>query len=260
MLIMLALLVPAANGALAQEKAEPDTKASTKPAVVSTVKNEPQKIVHEGIEVEFSITPMEPNKDDPTELMEGADAVARFKIRDARNGTPITNLRPSAWMDLRAVGKLTGSKDCKQKIQAFLQASLSTRPEIDLNTYYILTLNKEGNISVIDPLMGHGTSKLFTIVFMKAAGEDWVLTSDNRKIFVSMPAINQVAVVHTSIWRVIANLDAGRKPARMALQPDEKYMWVGNDATDSATSGVTVIDVAENRVAGSIRTRRAITK
>ncbi|HEY7914885.1 MAG TPA: YncE family protein [Blastocatellia bacterium] len=253
--IIFALLIPMASRARAQEKSgEADAKVSTKPAVVSKVKNEPQKLVHEGIEVEFSITPVEPNKDDPAELMEGTDAVARFKIRDARNGAPVTNLRPAAWMDLRAVGKLTESKDCKQKIQSFLQASLSSRPEIDLNTYYILTLNKEGNISVIDPLMGYGTSKLFTVVFMKAAGEDWVLTSNNRKIFVSMPAINQVAVVDTSIWRVITNVEAGQKPARIAMQPDEKYLWVGNDATDVGASGVTVIDVAENRVAGKVLT------
>jgi hypothetical protein len=53
------------------------------------------------------------------------------------------------------------------------------RPDVDLNTYYVLALNQEANISVIDPLLGFGTSKLLTLVILKSPGEDWELTSDS---------------------------------------------------------------------------------
>ena len=40
----------------------------------------------------------------------------------------------------------------------------------------------------------------------------------------------------------IASDDAGMAPARVALQPDGRYLWVGNDASEPTASGVTVID------------------
>jgi YVTN family beta-propeller protein len=63
-----------------------------------------------------------------------------------------------------------------------------------------------------------------------------------------MPRANQVAVVDTTTWKVIANIDTGASPARLALQPDEKYVWVANQ------TGVTVIDVAALEVAKEIAT------
>src|SRR6185369_12463724 len=45
-----------------------------------------------------------------------------------------------------------------------------------------------------------------------------------------------------------ANIDTGVKPARVALQPDEKYLWVAND------NGVTVIDTTTLRTAKQIAT------
>ena len=237
----------AKNAAVVEVK--PDAKSATN----SPSGRAPQKMVHEGIEVEFTIDPVADKDAKPGDLMEGQDAVVNFKITESRNGTPLANLHPSAWMDLRAPGKLTATKDCRQKIQSFLQAALSSRPEIDLNTYYILALNQEANISVIDPLMGYGSSKLFTLVFLKSPGEDWVLSRDKKRLFVTMPLANQVAVIDTSIWRVAANIDVGARPSRIAFQQDEKYLWVGSDAA-SSESGVTVIDAAELKVAARIKT------
>jgi len=214
----------------------------------------PQKIVQQGIATEFTIEPGSSRARKDTDLLEGEDYVVRFKISDNRTGAPLTGLKPSAWMDLRDPGKLTGGKDCRQKIQAFLQASLSSRPDIDLNTYYILALNEDANISVIDPLLGYGTSKLLTMVLLKKPGEDWVLSRDKRQLWVTMPLANQVAVVDTNTWKVISNVDVGKKPARILFQQDQKYVWVCNDAEDGNESGVTIIDPAAPRVVAKIKT------
>ncbi|HEU4871099.1 MAG TPA: cytochrome D1 domain-containing protein, partial [Pyrinomonadaceae bacterium] len=114
--------------------------------------------------------------------------------------------------------------------------------------YYLLALNNESNISVIDPLLGFGSSKLLTLVMLKSPGEDWVQKTSDEKVFVSMPLVNQVAVVDTSTWKVVANIDTGMKPSRVRLQPDQKYLWVGNDA------GVTVIDTTTLKVVGQVAT------
>jgi YVTN family beta-propeller protein len=225
------------------------TKASAPAAVVAS--NAPQKFTHEGVEIEFSIEPV--TKSDG--LLEGKDALVRFAIRDTATKQPVTNLRPAAWIDARKPGSLsTDAKACREKVQAFLQSQLTQRPDIDLNSYVILALNEEANISVIDPLLGFGTTKLRTLVFLKSPGEDWVMDAERKRLYVSMPLVNQVAVVDTATWKVISNIDTGARPVRLRLQRDEKYLWVANDGLADAPSGVTVIDTATGKVAANINT------
>jgi len=220
----------------------------------ASAKRGPQKIVQEGVAVELTIDPASSGAMKSSDLLEGEDYLVQFKITDNRTGSPLTGLHPTGWMDLRDAGKLTGGKDCRQKIQAFLQASLSSRPDIDLNTYYILALNEDANISVIDPLLGYGSSKLLTMVLLKKPGEDWVLCKDKRRLFITMPLANQVAVVDTNTWKVVTNVDVGTRPARILFQQDQKYIWVGDDSTDNGQGGVTVIDPAVPRVVAFIQT------
>src|SRR5262249_43236635 len=109
-------------------------------------------------------------------------------------------------------------------------------------------LNDEANISVIDPLSGFGGSKLYTLIPLKSPGEDWVMTEDNKKLYVSMPQSNQVAVVDVPTWNVIANIDAGVKPTRVVLQHDQRYLWVG------ASDSVAVIDTVTRKLVAQIKT------
>jgi YVTN family beta-propeller protein len=208
-----------------------------------------QKVEREGVEVEFTIEPIrEAGK--PTELMEAKEAVVRFKIHDKASKTPLSGVKPSVWLTQRTEGD-TDAQQCREKIQAFMQGSLRSRPDVDLNAYYVLALNDESNISVIDPLLGFGSSKLLTLVMLKSPGEDWVQKTSDEKVFVSMPGANQIAVVDTGTWKVVANVDTGVKPARVRLQPDERYLWVGNDGEPG---GVTVIDTATLKVVGQVTT------
>ena len=206
-----------------------------------------QKIEREGVEVEFTIEPIkEPGK--PAELMEAKEAIVRFKIHDKATRTPLSGVKPAVWLTQRGE-TITDEKACREKVQSFLQGSLRSRPDVDLNAYYLLALNQEANISVIDPLLGFGSSKLLTLVMLKSPGEDWVQKTSDEKLFVSMPLINQIAVVDTSTWKVVANIDVGVKPARVRLQPDARYLWVGNDG-----GGVTVIDTTTLKAVAQIPT------
>lgn len=234
MLLLLAL-TSSANPALAQQK----------PAT--------QKIERDGVEVEFTIEPIkEPGKS--SELMEAKEAIVRFKINDKATRTPLSGVKPAVWLTRRGENQ-TDEKACREKIQSFLQGSLRSRPDVDLNAYYLLALNQEANISVIDPLLGFGTSKLLTLVMLKSPGEDWAQKTSDQKLFVSMPLVNQVAVIDTNTWKVVANIDTGMKPGRVRLQPDERYLWVGNDAAPSGkSSGVTVIDTTTLKVVGQVET------
>ena len=212
-------------------------------------KNSPQKIEREGVEVEFTIEPIE-EAGKTSELMEAKEAHVRFTIKDKATKTPLSGVRPAVWLTQREDAE-TDPKECREKVQSFLQGSLRSRPDVDLNTYYLLALNQEANISVIDPLLGFGTSKLLTLVMLKSPGEDWAQKASDEKLFVSMPLVNQIAVVDTGTWKVLANIDTGMKPTRVRLQPDERYLWVGNEGEQS---GVTVIDTTTLKVVARIAT------
>jgi YVTN family beta-propeller protein len=216
------------------------TLAQQKPA--------PQKFEREGVEVEFTIEPVE-ESGKSSELMEAKEAVVRFKIHDKASKTPLSGVKPAVWLSQREQGE-ADEKACRDKVQSFLQGSLRSRPDVDLNTYYLLALNDESNISVIDPLLGFASSKLLTLVMLKSPGEDWAQKLSDDKLFVSMPLVNQIAVVDISTWKVVANIDTGKKPTRVRLQPDERYLWIGNDGEQN----VTVIDTATSKVVGQVAT------
>ncbi|HET9480029.1 MAG TPA: cytochrome D1 domain-containing protein, partial [Pyrinomonadaceae bacterium] len=239
-LIFFVATVASASPALAQKKTAPQKTA-------------PQKIERQGVEIEFTIEPIvEPGK--ASELMEAKEAVVRFKIQDKATKTPLSGVKPAVWLTQRGDAQ-PDQNACREKIQSFLQGSLRSRPDVDLNAYYLLALNEEANISVIDPLLGFGTSKLLTLVMMKSPGEDWAQKTNDDKLFVSMPLANQIAVVNTGTWKVVANIDTGMKPARVRLQPDQRYLWVGNDAGSAdKPSGVTVIDTATLKVVAQLAT------
>ncbi len=232
----------AQSATLAQEKAAPAAAPQTpKPAPKPAIPSGPQKLVTQGLEVEFTIEPVTPAAAGTPGLMEGQDARVRVRVTDTATRSPLAGIRPTIWMTQRT-GERATPEQCKEKIKTFIQGSLRARPDVDLNSYFLLALNSEPNISVIDPLLGFGGTKLIALVMLKTPGEDWVLTADQERLFVSMPASNQVAVVDTNTWKVVANVDTGARPVRLALQPDEKYLWVGTD--EGAESGVTVIDAA----------------
>ncbi|MEE8587108.1 MAG: cytochrome D1 domain-containing protein, partial [Acidobacteriota bacterium] len=189
---------------------------------------------------------------------EGDQVNFRFRITDTTSETPLSGVYPAAWMDLKPEGEAASPQTCQDKVEAFVGGSLLTPPELDLNTYYVLGLNNDATVSVVDPLFGFGTTKLLDMIFLKSLGQDWVLTPDQRTLFISMPAVNQVAVADTATWKVTANLDTGPQPSRVALQPDARYLWVAYEAPRSpdGPSGVTVIDTQTRSVAADIPTGR----
>jgi YVTN family beta-propeller protein len=231
------LLIPVFAHVCAQ-----DNGAGARPAITPKPAPTPQTFNAEGVSIEFTVQPAR-----STELVAGEEATVQFKISGTEGRVPLSNLRPVAWVDQRATQQISDARACREKVQSFLQSSFTKRPTVDLNAYFILALNNEPNISVIDPLSGFGGSKLYTLVVLKSQGEDWVLSRDNKRLYVSMPAVNQVAVIDVPSWKVIANVDAGVKPSRVVLQRDGRYLWVGNDGAAENESGVTVIDTVTNK-------------
>ena len=231
-----------ANPEKQKEKIKPDSQGSAT-----------KRVLREGIAVDFDIVPVGERKAGSSALLEEQDAIIRFRVTDTAAKNPLVGLHPAAWIGVRGHEE-TDAKECREKIQSFMRGSLRARPEVDLNAFYVLTMNRESTIAVIDPLLGFGTSKTLAMVFLDNPGEDWVLSEDGKRLFVTVPLSNKVFVADTSTWKTIAKIDAGERPAKIALQTDQKYLWVGNDGDDMKDGGVTVIDTATLKVVAQIQT------
>jgi YVTN family beta-propeller protein len=194
----------------------------------------PQRKVHEGIAVDFVMQPID-----------SANAAFRFAVTDTATGSPIKGARPAAWVDLPR-----GKQTCNERVKELLAGSILTRAQLDLNSFYVVALNNDATITVVDPLFGYGGTRLLAMPELKSAGYDWSLTPDQSKLFISMPASGQVAVIDTVTWKVARNIDLAQHPSRVAMQPDGRYVWIGED------SGVAVISVSDLKAAVVVPTGR----
>ncbi len=202
------------------------------------------RMIHEGIGVELEIEPVTARPSAEGDLREGDTVNVRFRISDTNTQTPLSGVYPAAWMDRRTDDEGDEPKSCRDKVQAFIGGSLFAPPELDLNVYYVLALNSDPTISVVDPLFGFGTTKLLDMIFLDSPGEDWVLSEDQMTLYVSLPDTNQLAVTSTALWEVVTNLAVGPRPSRLALQADGRYLWVGFDGPRDGISGITIVDTA----------------
>jgi len=180
-------------------------------------------------------------------FLEGDDVVFRFKVSETATGALVRGVYPAAWVDRLAEGETMTQAGILAKTKSFLEGGLFSKPDVDLNGYYVLALNEEGTISVVDPLFGFGGSKLLAMVPLKTRGDDWVLSADQRTLYVSMPDSNEVAVVDTISWEVKATIATGKSPTRVALQPDHHYLWIANlgSGMEASDRGVTVVNAGD---------------
>lgn len=202
----------------------------------------------EGVRIDFSI---KATSESGQGLVSGADAVVSFSLNDARSGQPLTGVRPTAWISSRKLERLPTEQECKEKIRTFVGGLLSARPDIDLNSYLLLTLNHDNTISIINPVVSFSRSKLENLITLPGPGADWVLSPNKQALYVTLPEQSAVAVINTITGRLVATVTVGEntRPMRIVLQPDGRRVWVGLDGSPS----VAVIDTETNRLAATIK-------
>ncbi|MFZ1221007.1 MAG: hypothetical protein WAO00_17065 [Chthoniobacterales bacterium] len=213
-----------------------------------------QRFTEEGIAVDFSVVATAGTKSSGPQ--EGDDMIVRFKISEVAGGRPVRNLQPAAWVDRLTPGGKISPQTTHAKAQAFQQGGTFGKAWADLNVYYVLVMNEDNTISVVDPLFGFGGSKLLAYVRLNGRGEDWVLSSDQRLLYVSMPEAGAVAAVDTTTWSVVGNIATGPQPGRLALQPDQHYLWIANlgSGSETADNGVTVVSTEDRSIKAHIAT------
>lgn len=206
----------------------------------------------EGLKVDVH---MEQVGADPLGWVEGQPVRVEFAVSDS-TGQPVSRLYPAAWLDrLPAARDEEATDACKQKVQAFLGGGLMAEPEGNLNVYHLLALNEDQSITVVDPLFGYGGTKLLAFIKLEANGEDWVVSTNGDRVFVSVPAADHVAVIDTLQWKLERTIPVGSRPVQVALQGDGRYLWVATEGTkEGFASGVSVIDTTSLAVVAHLPT------
>lgn len=209
-----------------------------------------QRYEKDGVVVNFSIQSRPNQKGKQEGLVSGADAVATFRVSDARTGQPITGLHPNAWINTRKSEQPSNEAECKDHIRLFLGGLLSTRADIDLNTYLLFTLNHDNTVSVINPQVSFSKTKLESIVVLPGPGADWALSVNKEFLYLTLPEQSSVGVINTITRKLVSTILVGEKtkPMRVAVQPDGRYVWVGLDGSPL----VAVIDTATNKLVQTV--------
>ena len=205
-------------------------------------------LVRDGVTVAFEVKPLAGSG----VLREGEFADVRFRVTDSASGQPLSGVAPGAWLDPETIAADEAQgreQSCKSRVGVFLKSSIGARPLLDLNSYFLMVMNRDASVSVVDPSVSvGGITSTMARIDIKQPPMDWVTPRDNKRVFVSMPTAGEVAVIDSEQFKLTDSVVAGNNPVRLALQPDERLLWVGNNAKTAEESGVTVIDTQSLKV------------
>jgi YVTN family beta-propeller protein len=246
----LVLLLVCGAHAAAQIGGPADTRrAAAEKSAAKAPASASQRMEKEGVAVAFSISSL-PGEGRSAGLVAGADALVTFRVTDARTGQPLTGLRPNAWISTRTASHALNDAECRDKIKPLLGGLLSVRPDIDLNSYLLLTLNHDNTVSIINPQVAFSVTKLESLIVLPATGADWTLAPNKEHLYVTLPDASAVAVIDTITRKLVTTIPTGEKtrPMRIALAPDGRHAWVGLDGTPL----VVVIDTTSNKLVANI--------
>ncbi len=206
-----------------------------------------QRVTRDGVKLQLQIDSLVEGE----MLTEHRDARVRLTVTDAA-GAPLPGLFPGGWMHRRQKAGRPDARLCNDMVETYISGTIFQQPDVNLNIYYVLVLNNDASISVVDPLFGFGTTKLLTMVPLASPGYDWVLSPTFDRLFVTQPEAGQVAVIDTRSFTVIEQLATPAPPGAVTLQPDEQYIWVSYG--DESSGGVAVFETQRQREVARITT------
>ncbi len=201
----------------------------------------PAKQVDRGVVAELSIGNAADEKAPPRE---GQPARFTLAFHD-QAGASLTGLNPNVWLARRRgdADDADRAKRCTAQVATFLAGNVFTAAALDLNIYYVLALNGDGSITVVDPRFSFGGTQLLAMLQLDGPGYDWALAAGGDRLFISVPATNRVELIDTTSWKRLKSIDAGSGPRRVVAQPDGRAVWVAVDG------GVTMVRADDGAIA-----------
>jgi DNA-binding beta-propeller fold protein YncE len=197
-----------------------------------------RSLVRDGISLRLEI---DPRKEQSESKLPNASRVLRVRLalQDATTHSPLTGLHPSAWLSLRE----NADVPCSARARAFLRRGLMEKqPDLDLTDYYVLVLNQDGTIHVVDPQFSSGQSSLIASIALPARADDWLLSADQSRLYVSMSKTGEVVMIDTATWTITHRVKIPGA-SKLALQPDEHYLWSSYSGNESGVAVLSTTDL-----------------
>ena len=173
----------------------------------------------------------------------GTDMTIRFTIRDAASGAPLEGFAPAAWVVPRRT-PVTDLATCTAMVQTFLANNLMSTAEVDLTASYVVALNDDATISVLDSRLGFGGSQLVALLDLPGPGNDWAVNRDQQRLYVVVPSADALIAVDLMSWSISAGVSVAAGPARIAAEPGGVRLWIASRNVLTVVDGATLEIVA----------------
>ncbi len=196
-------------------------------------------ITREGLSISLDL-----RAHDGAKVRAGDDTDVSFRVTDEKTGAPLRNLRLFGWMSVRSGDAAPDEAGCKEQIKRYLGGFLSAQAEVDLNASSLWSLDDEPSISVMNPHIGFGRTKLRSVIPLSGKPFASAIGHDKQAVYVSIPESDEVAVIDTRRYRVEKRISVGDGPSFIVASPDGRRVWVGNDLDGT----VSVLDARTNEV------------
>ncbi len=225
------------QGCDAQQPGGPNTIGTgRKPDATIVVRKKLRTLLHDGIALQLEVEPIE--QPDSSPAQPGAPLRIRLAVNDSATHAPLTGLHPSLWMSLSSGENVP----CNARVRAFLRRSLlEKQPELDLNDYYVLVLNQDATIHVVDPQFSSGRSRLLASIALPGRADDWLLSADQSRLFVAISQSGEIVMIDTATWAIVHRVKVSGAQ-KLVLQSDEHYLWASYSGSES---GVAVLSAAD---------------
>lgn len=236
-LVVCSLLALAGVALLAIPPSEPPPVAPSGSSAHTTV------VVRDGVKLEWELRDSQSHADASSHR----SAVATLTLSDARTGEPIRRARPRAWMD-RTSGEAAEGEACKAKIRSYLGGLLAVQAQVDLNAAWLLVMNDDNTVSVLNPHVAFSRTKLRSILTLPGRAADWVLHPDGSTLYVSIPETGQLSLIDTRRFSSRGLLRVGEGARRLLLSPDSRRLFI----TREEAGRVAVVDAVGQLLAGEL--------
>jgi len=208
-----------------------------------------QTLEREGIELQVSMGAVEADAGQIPVM--GQRVNITLSAKRLADGRPLMNWEPGVWLDTQ-IDPMSGAVPvCSRRIARFLGGDMMQRPLLDLTGYFVLTLDAENSVSVLDPAVNFsGRSSLYTAIKLEGRGFDWTKTEDDTKAFVALPEVRKLAILDIQAFTPLAHLSMAGRPTRLALSENKRLLWVGQTGQGTSESRVDILDTLTDEIVG----------
>lgn len=199
-----------------------------------------------GVKLVTELVPLDSqgNEDRGATLQAGNRARLRLQFTETATGTALRGVRPLGWLSRRRDGvSAPDANRCVEQIRRYSTGGMTSLADVDLNQYFIYSLNGDRSITVLNPLVAFSRTKLYTIMTLDADPADWVALPLRGEIYVSLPSLGKLVRLDTRSHKLAGEIKLGGQPTRLYADSLRGRLWV----TDEATGDLLELDPASGK-------------